>query len=269
MIGFIGGGNMAEALIKGLTAAGTKDIVVSEPDAQKRARLENLYGVKTEAAGRVVVSSCNQIVLAVKPQVMDNVLDEFAGIALGGKTVISIAAGITLSYLSEKLGTDNVIRVMPNTPALVLSGMSAIARGRGVTPEGFGAAVKIFSAVGKTVEVLESDMDAVTALSGSGPAFAAYFVWAMVDAAVALGLTAEVATVLALQTVAGTVKLLETGRHPTELIKAVASPGGTTEAGLRVLDERGFKELVADTLNAAAKRSAELGAAKKPAAAKP
>ena len=263
MIGFIGGGNMAEALIKGLTTLGTTDIVVSEPDGQKRARLEKLYGVKTVADGRLVVSSCDVIVLAVKPQVMDKVLEELGDMKLGAKTVISIAAGITLSYLTQKLGTENVIRVMPNTPALVLSGMSAIARARGATDEGFSATVKIFSAVGKTVEVAESDMDAVTALSGSGPAFAAYFAWAMVDAAVALGLTAEVASVLALQTIAGTVKLLETGRHPAQLIEAVASPGGTTEAGLRVLDEKGFKEIVADTLNAAAKRSAELGASKK------
>jgi pyrroline-5-carboxylate reductase len=263
MTGFIGGGNMAEALIKGLTASGSKDIVVSEPDGQKRTRLENIFGIKTVSDNRVVVSSCDVIVLAVKPQVMDKVLDELKGVGLGAKTVISIAAGIPLSYLSEKLGTENVIRVMPNTPALVLAGMSALARGRGAAPEGFLAAVKIFSAVGKTVEIDEGDMDAVTALSGSGPAFTAYFAWALMDAAAALGLTAETASLLALQTMAGTVKLLETGRHPTELIRAVASPGGTTEAGLRVLDESGFKGIVADTLNAAAKRSAELGAPKK------
>jgi pyrroline-5-carboxylate reductase len=258
MIGFIGGGNMAEALIKGMTAKGMKDIVVSEPREERRRELEALSGIRTTAGNSEAASSSDIIILAVKPQNMGSVLDEIAGVT-HDKTVVSIAAGITLAYLASKLKTERLIRVMPNTPALVQEGMSVMA----LCGCSFGKDVDvvrgIFMSVGEVLTLPEKLMNAVTALSGSGPAFYALFTEAMIEAGEKMGLSRPDASVLAVQTLLGTARLLAGGMAPENLRKMVTSPGGTTEAGLRTFGERDLKGVVVAALDAALKRADELG----------
>jgi len=231
MIGFIGGGNMAEAIIKGIRGKGqgaSEEIIVSEPNEARRNYLEQTYNIKTSPSNRDIASSCDIIFLAVKPQNIEAVLDEISDVVTDKKTVVSIAAGITLSYLESKLKTKQIIRVMPNTPALVQEGL----------------------------------MDAVTALSGSGPAFIALFIEAMIEAGEKMEISRTDAAELAVQTLLGTARLLDTGMPPEKLRQMVTSPGGTTAAGLKVFEEKGFKSLVEDALFAAKKRAEELGRAK-------
>ncbi len=259
MIGFIGGGNMAEALIKGMTAKGMKDVLVSEPREERRRELKDTYGIKATASNAEVASSCEIILLAVKPQNMDSVLNEIAPSVTGQKTVVSIAAGITLSYLGSRLGTKRLIRVMPNTPALVLEGMSVMSLcGCSYGPE-LNVVRSILMSIGKVLTLPEEMMNAVTALSGSGPAFIALFAEAMIESGQKMGLSASDAAELAVQTLLGTSKLLDTGMPPERLRIMVTSPGGTTEAGLRVFEGRSFRATVNDALLAAKKRAEELG----------
>ncbi|MCL4490330.1 MAG: pyrroline-5-carboxylate reductase [Nitrospirae bacterium] len=259
MIGFIGGGNMAEALIKGMTAQGMKDILVSEPREDRRAYLQQTYGIKATQSNKEVVSRCAIIILAVKPQIMAPILDEMADAVTGEKTVVSIAAGITLSYLASKLNTKKLIRVMPNTPALVQEGMSVMSLCECFSDKDIATVREIFISIGKVLTLPEKYMNAVTALSGSGPAFIALFTEAMTEAGVKMGLRRDSAAELAVQTLLGTARLLDTGMAPEKLREMVTSPGGTTAAGLKVLEERDLKGIVADTLNAAVKRAEELG----------
>ncbi|MEW6584438.1 MAG: pyrroline-5-carboxylate reductase [Nitrospirota bacterium] len=259
MIGFIGGGNMAEALIKGIRQGGKKDIIVSEPRADRRAYLEKTYGVTTTSDNKEVTKRCNIIIFAVKPQNMDEVTAEIADTLAKEAIVISIAAGITLSYLSSRLKTDRIIRVMPNTPALVLEGMSVLSLCECIADKEMSIVRDIFMSVGKVLVLPEKYMDAVTALSGSGPAFFAYFVEAMIEAGEKVGLSRENASDLAIQTMSGTAKMLDTGMPPAKLREMVTSPGGTTAAGLKIFEERNMKTLIADVIGAAKKRSEELG----------
>lgn len=259
MIGFIGGGNMAEALIKGILQSGMKDILVSEPRVERRAYLEETYGIKTTADNKEVCTNCKIIILAVKPQNMDEVTAEISNVISSETLIISIAAGITLAYLSARLKTSRIIRVMPNTPALVQEGMSVLSMCECIHDKEMGLVREIFMSVGKVLVLPEKYMDAVTALSGSGPAFFALFAEKMIEAGTTLGLTAENAAELAIQTLIGTAKLLETGMPPAKLREMVTSPGGTTAAGLRVFEERGFANLVQAVIEAAASRSRELG----------
>lgn len=259
MIGFIGGGKMAEALIKGLTGQGVRDIWVSEPLEDRRRYLETAYGVKTSAANTELAGGCNIIILAVKPQNMAAVLDEIAGSITAEKTVVSIAAGITLAFLGEKLNTRKLVRVMPNTPAIVQEGMSVLSLCECFSDRDMAAVREIFMSVGKVLTLPEKYMNAVTALSGSGPGFIALFAEALIDAGLRLGLPGEHAAELALQTFIGTARLLETGMPPGKLREMVTSPGGTTAAGLKVFDETGLKRIVAEALHAAVKRAEELG----------
>lgn len=259
MIGFIGGGNMAEALIKGMTSSGMKGIAVFEPQAERSRFLSRTYGVREAPSNREVVSWSDIIVLAVKPQVMDAVLDEIAEAVTEDKTVVSIAAGIPLSRFQSKLKTPRLVRVMPNTPALVQEGMSVLSL-CSCLPEKVIAPVRdIFMSVGKVLTLPEKHMDAVTALSGSGPAFMAFFVEGLIDAGVAAGLPGDSARDLAVQTFIGTARLLETGMAPDALRVMVTSPGGTTAAGLEVFKERGLGEVVSEAIGAAVARGAELG----------
>ncbi len=259
MIGFIGGGNMAEAIIKGMTAKGMKDIFVSEPREERRRELQVAYGIRVTASNMEVAASCDIILLAVKPQNMGSVLDEIAPSVGGEKTVVSIAAGITLSYLESRLGTKRLIRVMPNTPALVLEGMSVMSLcGCSYGPE-LNVVKSILMSIGKVVTLPEEMMNAVTALSGSGPAFVALFTEAMIESGQKMGLSQSDAAELAVQTLLGTSKLLDTGMAPERLRIMVTSPGGTTEAGLKVFEERSFKGTVNEALLAAKKRAEELG----------
>jgi pyrroline-5-carboxylate reductase len=259
MIGFIGGGNMAEAMIKGITLSGKKDIMVSELRAERRAYLESTYNVKATPDNKEVVKNCDIIILAVKPQNMDDVTGEIAGLITPEKLIISIAAGITLSYLSARLKTSQVIRVMPNTPALVQEGMSVLSLCECFEDKQMALVRGIFMSIGKVLVMPEKYMDAVTAVSGSGPAFIALFVEKMADAGVKAGLGKDNASELAVQTLIGTAKLLETGMPPDKLREMVTSPGGTTAAGLKVFENKGFSDLMNAVIEAAANRSKELG----------
>jgi pyrroline-5-carboxylate reductase len=259
MIGFIGGGNMAEALIKGMTAKGMKEIVVSEPRLERGKELRRLYGIQTTASNREVAAACDIIILAVKPQHMEIVLDEIAADITNEKIVVSIAAGITLSYLTSKLKTDLIIRVMPNTPALIQEGMSVMSLCGCFYGRGLDVVKSILMSVGKVLVLPEEQMNAVTALSGSGPAFVALFTEAMIEAGVRLGLNRSDAAGLAVQTVLGTAKLLDTGMSPENLRKMVTSPGGTTAAGVEVFEQQNLMGLVLSAMKAAQLRADELG----------
>jgi pyrroline-5-carboxylate reductase len=259
MIGFIGGGNMAEALIKGMVQSGMKDIIVSEPREDRRSYLERTYGTKTTSDNKEVVRQSAIVILAVKPQNMDDVTSEIAQFITGEKLVVSIAAGITLPYLTSRLKTSKIVRVMPNTPALVQEGMSVLSMCECIHDKEMAVVRGIFMSVGKVLVLPEKYMDAVTALSGSGPAFVALFAEAMIAAGIKIGLSDDNASELAIQTVIGTAKLLETGMPPDKLREMVTSPGGTTAAGLKVFEEKGLKEMVHSVIEAAATRSKELG----------
>jgi pyrroline-5-carboxylate reductase len=259
MIGFIGGGKMAEALIKGITGHGKKDIFVSEPLETRRSYLETSYGIKATTSNKEVAVACSIIILAVKPQNMAAVLDEIADYTTEDKTVVSIAAGITLAFLQEKLKTRKLVRVMPNTPAIVQEGMSVMSLCECFSERDIAAVREIFMSVGKVLTLPEKYMNAVTALSGSGPAFIALFTEALIEAGLQMGLAGEHSAELALQTLTGTARLLETGISPEQLRIMVTSPGGTTAAGLKAFEEKGFKNIVADALSAALKRAEELG----------
>jgi len=259
MVGFIGGGNMAEALIKGMTSEGERDIIVSEPREDRRKYLEQSYGIKTTHVNRSVASSCAAIILAVKPQNMTAVLNEITGVITDEKTVISIAAGITLSYLQSKLNTKKIVRVMPNTPAIVQQGMSVISLCEYLSDIDMARVREIFMSVGQVLVLPEKYMDAVTALSGSGPAFIAFFVEGMVDAGVKMGLSRDHSSELAIQTLIGTAALLKTGMSPEKLREMVTSPGGTTAAGLASFEDKGLVAMIIEALGAAHKRAEELG----------
>ncbi len=262
MIGFIGGGNMAEALIKGVKSAKlnfASEILVSEPRDERRNYLQQTYGVKTTSDNNEVASSAGIIILAVKPQNIDEVLTEISTVINEEKTVVSIAAGITLIHLQSKLKTSKLIRVMPNTPALVLEGMSVISLCSCLPMEIVAPVRDIFMSIGKVMSLPEKYMDSVTALSGSGPAFIAMFVESLIAAGEKMGLAGDNASELAIQTLIGTSRLLESGMPPQKLREMVTSPGGTTAAGLKTFEEKGFQNIVIDALQSAQKRAGELG----------
>lgn len=259
MIGFIGGGNMAEALIKGMVSQGLKDILVSEPREDRRAEISRLYGVETTASNAEAVSSSSIIILAVKPQIMDAVVGEIGPLVTEDKTVVSIAAGITLSFLISRLKTKRIVRVMPNTPALVQEGMSVMSLCECFSDKDINLVREIFMSVGKVLTLPERAMNSVTALSGSGPAFFALFLEAMIEGGEGLGLGPDESRELAVQTFLGTARLLESGMPPSRLREMVTSPGGTTEAGLRAFGEKDLMATVRAALQAARKRAEELG----------
>jgi len=259
MVGFIGGGNMAEAIIKGIVDRHGKEIMVSEPRDERRAYLGKTYRIQTTSNNKEVATHCDIIIIAVKPQDIDSVLKEVSDVISSEKTVVSIVAGITLSYLSSRLKTLKIVRIMPNTPALVQEGMSVMSMHECIHDKDIGLIRDIFMSIGRLLVLSEKYMDAVTALSGSGPAFFAYFVEAMIEGAVKMGLGKEDATALAVQTLLGTSKLLDTGLTPLKLIEMVKSPGGTTAAGLTVFEGRGLKEVVIAAIEAATNRARELG----------
>lgn len=265
-LGFIGAGNMAEALARGLIANKVfkpTELMASDVDSSRRRRFKTALKVDATADNRAVLGAAPAVLIAVKPQTIDEVLRGMAQAgSLGGKLFISIAAGVTLARLEGALGARaRVIRVMPNAPAMVGQGMAALVRGHDATRADEAFALKIFRAVGDAVALKdEALLDAVTALSGSGPAYVYLFVKALADAAAAEGLSAELALRMALKTIRGAEENMR--RSPlaaAELIRIVASPGGTTEAALKRLDAGGFSGIVTDAVHAAAARSRELG----------
>jgi len=260
-LGFIGAGAMGGAIIQGLLAGGRvvgKNLVYYDPDRTRQTQMDQL-GVQAAPAPAAVMQA-QVVLLAVKPQVMDQVLGGIRGAARPGHLIISIAAGLTLKALETALPQSRVIRVMPNTPTLVGAGMAALAPGSRATPEDLALALEIFEALGRAVVVEERLMDAVTGLSGSGPAYVAVFLEALTDGGVKMGLPRPLALLLASQTVIGAARLcLEKEIPPGMLKDLVTSPGGTTIAGLHVLEEGGFRGLVMSAVEAAARRARELG----------
>jgi pyrroline-5-carboxylate reductase len=261
-VAFLGGGNMAEALIRGLLAAkycAPADLVVSDVAAPRLADLKKRFGVTT-AANAAAAAMAETVVVAVKPGQVRDVL-RACGSALAGKLVLSIAAGVSLAALRAAAPQARFVRVMPNTPALVGAGMSVLVAGEGVGAAERKRALQIFTSVGKAVEAAaESQLDAVTGLSGSGPAYVFVLLEALADGGVKAGLPRALARDLAAQTVFGSAKLaLESGKHPAELKDQVASPGGTTIAGLHALETAGFRAAAIEAVLAATERSKELG----------
>ena len=262
-IAFLGGGNMAEALIKGMLSADvakSRQMIVTDTSP---ARLDYLkkYNINLAKSNQEAVQQAEIVLLCVKPQVMDAVLAEIAFAADSSKLVISIAAGITISRIEKALTSNpRVIRVMPNTPALVLSGAAGLAKGSSATNEDMALALEIFSAVGRAVVVDEKLMDAVTGLSGSGPAYVFTVIEALSDAGVKVGIPRPLALELAAQTVFGSAKMvLDTKEHPAKLRDMVTSPGGTTIAGMHELEKGKLRAVLMNAVEAATNRSKELG----------
>jgi pyrroline-5-carboxylate reductase len=261
--GFIGSGKMATALVKGMLRAGiapVEAIKASDPLESARGRLASDTGVTVLESNVPVVQQSDVVVLAVKPQSMRQVLENLRPVVTSEHLVVSIAAGITIASIVQGLGPGaRVVRVMPNTPALIGAGASAYALGPGVGPEDEGVVKAFLDSVGQTVGVAESLLDAVTGLSGSGPAFVYLMIEALGDGGVKAGLPRDVAALLAAQTVLGAAKMVrETGQHPGVLKDQVASPGGTTIAGLHALERAGLRAALIDAVEAATRRSAEL-----------
>ena len=266
-IAFIGGGNMARSLIGGLVARGHAPaaIRVAEPVQALREALAADFGVVAFEDGAQAVAEAGTWVLATKPQVLRGVCESLAVPAQARRPlVVSIAAGITASQLERWLGGDiAVVRTMPNTPALLGAGVTGLFASERVDATGRGFAESLLSAAGKTVWMdHESQMDAVTAVSGSGPAYVFLLVEAMVDAGIAEGLPADAARTLALQTVLGAARMLtESDVDAAELRRRVTSPNGTTQAAIETFEAGGLRTLVADAIHAARVRGAELSAA--------
>ncbi|MEO5327997.1 MAG: pyrroline-5-carboxylate reductase [Magnetococcus sp. THC-1_WYH] len=261
-IAFIGGGNMATALIKGLLGAGLdgKNIRVSEPDSVRAQSLQAL-GITLVAGNFNAVSTAQLVVIAVKPGIVSLVLDEISGNLNRDAVVISIAAGVTLNSLTRRLPEKQpVIRAMPNTPALIGEGVTVLCPGPDVSPQHRALAETLLGTVGEVKTILdESVLDAVTALSGSGPAYVYLMIEALSDGGVACGLPRDLATQLAVQTVKGSAALVkETGQHPGVLKNQVTSPGGTTIAALQVLETAGLRGILMRAVEAAWRRSQEL-----------
>lgn len=263
-IGFIGGGNMAVSLIGGLIANGhdPNDILVAEPREDQRDKLAADYGVLTLADNAAVAAQVQLLVLAVKPQVMAAATAEIAGaVAVARPLVISIAAGITLASLRRSLGdTIPLVRAMPNTPALVRRGMTGAVQADPSHQDGKRLATALLGAVGEVRWVgSETDLDAVTAVSGSGPAYFFYLMEAMLQTATELGLDPALARDLVLHTAEGAARLaLQDKEGPAALRARVTSPGGTTAAAIQVLETGKLAELVGEALRAAQRRAAEL-----------
>jgi len=265
-IGFIGGGNMAEAMLRGLLkgAFPAAGIVVSEPSADRRRLLQGNYGVTLAADNLEVVRACPLVVLAVKPQLAGEVLSGIAGAFGAGKLLVSVLAGVTTTAIEAFFsGSPRVVRAMPNTPALVAAGATALCGGRFATVDDLLTARHLFETVGSVQVVAEGQMDAVTGLSGSGPAYVVTVIEALADGGVQQGLPREVALSLATQTVLGAARLVqESGEHPAVLRDKVCSPGGTTIAGLKALEEKGLRAALMEAVATAAQRSRELGGKK-------
>jgi pyrroline-5-carboxylate reductase len=259
-LGVIGGGVMGGAIVSRLIDRGTyqsSEIVISEPTLSQREVLQQLYGVQVTDDNNLAAMA-PVLLLAIKPQIFDTVVAKLSHPA--ADLVISILAGVSIAQLERGFPDRAVVRAMPNTPATVGMGITALAAGNHVSSAQLELATQIFQAVGEVIPVPESMMDAVTGLSGSGPAYVALAIEALADGGVAAGLSRQIADKLALQTVLGTAGLLkESHLHPAQLKDRVTSPGGTTIAGVRELERSGFRSALIEAVMAAANRSRELG----------
>jgi pyrroline-5-carboxylate reductase len=265
-IGMLGAGNMAGALIRGLLASKSvskEQISASDVRADHLKELEAQYGIKTYSDNRQLAAASDLVVLAVKPQVIDRVLDQMADAFAPNTLLVSIAAGVPIRSLEARLPEHvRVVRAMPNTAAIALAGATGIAPGSRATQEDIDVTQALFASVGRSVVLDESLIDAVTGLSGSGPAYVMIIIEALADGGVKVGLHRDTALLLAAQTVYGSAKLLlETGEHPGRLKDMVTSPGGTAIAGLHTLESGGLRRTLIDAVDSATKRAIELGEA--------
>jgi pyrroline-5-carboxylate reductase len=264
-IGFIGAGNMAEAMIRGLLRGkdfAPGDVRASGPREERMRELREAYGIEASTDNKVPASS-EIVVLSVKPQILSRVLDEVGALISPDALVISIAAGVPVSAIQARLASGTrVVRAMPNTPALVDAAATAIAGGEHARESDLADAKRIFDSIGITVTLEEAQLDAVTGLSGSGPAYVFLILEALSDAGVKVGLSRRTSQLLAAQTLLGSAKLLlETNEHPGRLKDMVTSPGGTAITGLHTLENGGVRTTLMNAVEAATKRSRELGEA--------
>jgi pyrroline-5-carboxylate reductase len=263
-IAFLGAGNMAEALIKGLLRAGTarpESIIATGRRAQRLEELQRAYGIRTTQDNLAAAREADIVVLSVKPQAMDKLVIQVAPALDQRKIIISVAAGVPIAALERRLGSGaRIIRTMPNTPSLVGAGACALSPGEHASEEDLAIASRIFHSVGITTVVEENLLDAVTGLSGSGPAYIFLVIEALSDAGVKVGLPRYTALKLAAQTVLGSAQLLiETNAHPGHLKDQVTSPGGTAIAGLHTLEAGGLRTTLINAVEAATRRAKELG----------
>jgi pyrroline-5-carboxylate reductase len=262
-VAILGAGKMGEALLSGLLRAGRApgELLLTERHPERAAILESRYDVRAVTTAQAS-QSADTLLIAVKPQEMAALLEDLAGSATPANLVISIAAGIPTPFIEQRLPDGiPVVRVMSNTPVLVDEAMSAVSAGAHAGEEHLERAEKLLRAVGKCVRIPEAQLDAVTALSGSGPAYFFYLVEAMIDAGILLGLPRAIAAELIVQTAIGSaVMLRDSGEHPVQLREAVTSPGGTTIAAIRELENHGVRAALLAALEAARDRSRELAA---------
>ncbi|HEX4448965.1 MAG TPA: pyrroline-5-carboxylate reductase [Polyangiaceae bacterium] len=263
-LGFLGAGNMAEALIKGILHAKVlppERILISDVKAERLAHLHQAHGIRTTTDNHLLLRESDVIVLSVKPQTIDKVLTEVGGSIRPDQLVVSVAAGVPIEALEARLPPGSrVVRSMPNTPATVQAGATAIAGGAHAREDDLRMARELFEAVGRVVQLDEGLLDAVTGLSGSGPAYVMLIIEALADGGVKVGLHRDTALLLAAQTVFGSaLLLLETGEHPGRLKDMVTSPGGTAIAGLHTLESGALRKTLMDAVETATRRAAELG----------
>lgn len=265
-VGVLGAGNMGSAIIRGLIAAAKlspKALFAADAAADKLQALEKEFGIVAISDNRTLVAQSDVVIIAVKPQLVSHVLAEVSPELAANRLFVSIAAGVTTTALQHSLGPSvRVIRTMPNTPAMSLAGVTAITKGAQARTEDLATVRYLFEALGPVVEVDESMLDAVTGLSGSGPAYVLMVIEALADGGVLMGLPRQTALLLAAQTVYGTAKMvLESKQHPAQLRDNVTSPGGTTIAGIAALESAAVRHALMNAVKAATLRSQELGQA--------
>ena len=259
-IAIIGGGRIGEALLSGLLSAGWSDIVVTSRRPERVAELAERYGVDATTSNGDAVRGAAIVVIAVKPQDIDALLDDIGSVLSPEQTVITVAAAIPTARIEAKLADGvPVVRAMPNSPSTVHEGMAGIAAGAHAGDAQLAVAEDVLSHLGRVVRVSEHEMDAITAVSGSGPAYFALLAEAMIEAGILLGLSREISTTLVVQTMLGTAKQLrDQGMHPVELRESVTSPGGTTIAAIRELEQAGVRAAFLNAIQAAMTRAREL-----------
>lgn len=262
-VGFIGLGNMAKAMIGGILAKGLmgpNEIIGTAATEETRLKVSNKYGIQTRTSNEAVAKESDIIILAVKPQYLKVVIADIMDSVDENKVIVSIAAGKTIKWLEKEFEKPvKIIRVMPNTPALVLEGCSAVCRNDMVTDDDYHFVIELLESFGKAYTVPESMMDVVVGVSGSSPAYVFLFIEAMADAAVAGGMSRKQAYEFAAQSVLGSAKMvLETGKHPGELKDMVCSPAGTTIEAVKILEEEGFRGAVIDAVTACIEKSRKI-----------
>jgi pyrroline-5-carboxylate reductase len=259
-IAIIGAGRIGEALLSGLLSSGWSDIVVTSRSDTRVAALRERHGVEATTVNADAIAGAALVVIAVKPQDIDALLDDIGAALAPEQTVLSVAAAITTAYIEQRIAAGvPVVRAMPNAPSTVHEGMAGIAAGSHATEAQLALAEDVLTHLGRVVRVPESAMDAVTALSGSGPAYFALLAEAMIEAGILLGISREISTTLVVQTMLGTAKQLRDEKmHPVELRESVTSPGGTTIAAIRELEQAGVRAAFLNAIQAAMTRAGEL-----------